>query len=318
MRVLVTGGAGFIGTNLVRKMLQQGHDVAVLDDFSTGLRSNIADLPVDLFEGDFASLEDIKAASAGADWVVHLGARGSVPRSIKNPMKTHAANATGSLNVLEAARHSGSRVIMVSSSSVYGANATLPKTERMWTAPLTPYAASKLAAEAYAMAYAQSYQVPVMTFRFFNVFGPWQRPDHDYAAVIPKWIWAALHQEPLRVFGDGTTSRDFTYVDDVVEILAQAMSEELIHPEPINLAFGNSISLGTVLQALKDEMGPDLTVTHEAPRIGDVPHSQNDPTVLRSLFPDVKPRDFNDALRETINWLRREGQQVAGGPAVQD
>jgi UDP-glucose 4-epimerase len=318
MRVLVTGGAGFIGTNLVRKLLTQGHDVAVLDDFTTGLRSNVADLPIALFEGDFADLATVMEAGEGADWIVHLGARGSVPRSIKNPMKTHAANATGSLNVLEAARHSGSRVIMVSSSSVYGANSTLPKTERMWTAPLTPYAASKLAAEAYAMAYAQSYQVPVMTFRFFNVFGPWQRPDHDYAAVIPKWIWAALHDEPLRVFGDGSTTRDFTYVDDVVQILIRVMSEGITHPEPVNLAFGNSISLETVLDTLQKEMGTKLPISFEPARVGDVAHSQNDPTLLRSLIPDLQPRNFDDALRETIDWLQRDGAHVAGGPAVQD
>jgi UDP-glucose 4-epimerase len=201
MKVLVTGGGGFVGTNLVRALLNSGHEPSVLDDFTTGLVSNLAGIGIEIFEGSVENQDLVLKAAKGVDSIVHLGARGSVPRSLRNPIATHNVNATGTLNVLEAARKCSAHVIFSSSSSVYGSNNELPKNEKMWTMPLTPYAASKLAAEGYLESYQSSFDIPVSIFRFFNVFGPWQRPDHVYAAVIPKWIWKAMNDAPIEVFG---------------------------------------------------------------------------------------------------------------------
>jgi len=172
------------------------------------------------------------------DAVVHLGARGSVPRSVAHPVATHEVNATGTLNVLEAARLENAYVVMSSSSSVFGANPLLPKIERTWTQPLSPYAASKLAGEGYMLGYQASYGMPTLVLRFFNVFGPWQRPDHDYAAVVPKWLWKAMTGQAIEVHGDGTQTRDFTYVDSVVDVLVDALERRVSLDSPVNLAFG--------------------------------------------------------------------------------
>ena len=217
MRVAVTGGAGFIGANLCRRLLAtDGVDsVAVLDDLSNGLRSNLDGLDVSFVEGTILDDAALDTAFAGADAVVHLAALGSVPRSVANPVASHAANATGTLMVLEAARRHGDlHTIVSSSSSVYGSNPTLPKHEGLATRPISPYGASKLAAEGYTLAWGATYGLPVLAFRFFNVFGPLQAAGHVYAAVIPAFVDAALAGQPVTVHGDGTQSRDFTYVDD--------------------------------------------------------------------------------------------------------
>ena len=187
MKVLVTGGAGFVGTNLVLSLLNHGYDVKIFDDLSTGLEQNIPK-DAEFINASLLDTSNLNNAIKDCDVVVHLGARGSVPRSIKDPIATHDVNSSGTLNVLEAARSSGSHYIFSSSSSVYGSNMSLPKSEDMVLRPLTPYAASKMSGEALSLAYAKSYELPVSTFRFFNIFGPWQRPDHEYAAVLPKWI----------------------------------------------------------------------------------------------------------------------------------
>lgn len=317
MRVLVTGGAGFIGVNLVRRLVELGVDVDVLDDLSTGLRSNLDGLAVRVVEGSLIDPETVRAAVDGADTVVHLGARGSVPRSIRNPRATHDVNATGTLNVLEACRRTGSSVVYSSSSSVYGANAELPKREDMWTAPLTPYAASKLSAEGYVQAYGQAYGLSTLCFRFFNVFGPWQRPDHDYAAVIPKWIWTALAGGRIVVNGDGSVTRDFTYVDDVVDVLVHAVAQQVSHPGPVNLAFGRPVSLLDVLDEMRRTIG-EVEVTFGPARPGDIQHSENDPALLHQIVPGLAPRPFAEAFAATVDWLRTSGEMVTGGPAVVD
>jgi UDP-glucose 4-epimerase len=253
----------------------------------------------------------------GAETIFHLGARGSVPRSIKNPVATHEVNATGTLNVLEAARHSGAHVIFSSSSSVYGRNMQLPKEEKMWLGPMTPYAASKLSAEGYVEAYGTSYEVPVTLLRFFNVFGPRQRPDHEYAAVIPKWIWLAMQGKPVDLYGDGTQSRDFTYVKTVVDIAISAMENKVTTQGAVNLAYGNRIFLSEVVDLLRSEF-PNLEVKSLPIRAGDVKESQNSPELLKLLFPKVTPYQFKDALKETIDWLRVEGSTIANGPKVSD
>jgi len=299
----VTGGAGFIGTNLVRRLLAEGHEPRVLDDFSTGLESNLAGLDVRIDRASLADPDAVRGAVAGADAVVHLGARGSVPRSVEFPVPTHEVNATGTLNVLEAARAEGAHVIMSSSSSVYGANPMLPKIERTWTQPLSPYAASKLAGEGYMLGYQASYGMPTLVLRFFNVFGPWQRPDHDYAAVVPKWLWKVMSGQPIEVHGDGTQTRDFTYVDSVVDVLMDAVERRVSLDTPVNLAFGRRHSLLDLLERIEALLGVTPKVEFVPPRVGDVRNSENDPTLLESVFPSVEPVDLEPALESTAAWL---------------
>lgn len=315
--VAVTGGAGFIGSNLVSALAEKGHSVTVVDDLSTGMRSNIDTDVCDFHHLSIVDGSALKRALKGSEVIFHLGARGSVPRSLKNPVATHDVNATGTLNVLEAARESGAHVFFSSSSSVYGRNGVLPKDESMWLGPMTPYAASKLAAEAYVQAYGTAYEVPVTLLRFFNVFGPRQRPDHEYAAVLPKWIWKAMHNEPIEVFGDGSQTRDFTYVKTVLDVCLDGMNRKVTHDGAINLAYGNRISLNTTIDLLKKHF-PELQVKFLATRAGDVKDSQNSPGLLKKLFPDVVPTDFETALSETVDWLKEFGETVAHGPTVSD
>ena len=303
MKVLVTGGAGFIGSNLARRLLARGHEAVAFDDFSTGLESNLAGLDVEVVRGDLVNADKVAGAAAGVDAIVHLGARGSVPRSIEFPVATHEANATGTLNVLEAARPQGTYVVMSSSSSVYGANPLLPKIERTWTQPLSPYAASKLAGEGYMLGYQASYGLPTLVFRFFNVFGPWQRPDHDYAAVVPKWLWKAMTGQVMEVHGDGTQTRDFTYVDSVVDVLVDAVERRVSLDSPINLAFGRRHSLLDLLERIEVLLGVTPRVEFVAPRVGDVRNSENDPALLLETFPTVEPVALDPALERTAAWL---------------
>jgi UDP-glucose 4-epimerase len=316
-KVAITGGAGFIGSNLAASLIAKGHQVTIIDDLSTGLIANIDRKNSDFKELSITDASKLKKALKGAETIFHLGARGSVPRSIKNPVATHEVNATGTLNVLEAARESGAHVIFSSSSSVYGRNMQLPKEEKMWLGPMTPYAASKLSAEGYVEAYGTSYEIPVTLLRFFNVFGPRQRPDHEYAAVIPKWIWLAMQGKPVDLYGDGTQSRDFTYVKTVVDVAISAMENKVTTQGAVNLAYGNRIFLSEVVDLLRSEF-PKLEVNSLPIRAGDVKESQNSPELLRSLFPNVAPYQFKDALKETIDWLRAEGSTIANGPKVSD
>lgn len=304
MRILITGGAGFIGSNLCRKALTGGHEVRVLDDLSTGYRDNLDGLDVDFRWASLLDAVAVGAAVSGVDSIVHLGALGSVPRSIKDPLRTHHANATGTLTLLEAARRAGSTHLMcASSSSVYGMNPALPKSEREWVRPMSPYAVSKLATEQYTLAYQQSYGFDTLAFRFFNVYGPRQRPGHAYAAVIPTWIDAMLKGEPLWVNGDGSNSRDFTYVDTVCSVLLDSVIRRVSHPEPVNLAFGTNTTLLQLIDELAMISGLEPDVRHRPPRAGDVPHSRADNASLRLLYPDVQPTDLISGLRETIAWL---------------
>ena len=316
-KVAVTGGAGFVGTNLVRALLNQSTEVLVIDDFSTGLKSNLEGLDCTLAEISLTDSIKVAKALKECEYIFHLGARGSVPRSIKNPRATMEVNAIGTLNVLESARATGATVAFSSSSSVYGSNLELPKNEKMWMAPLTPYAASKLNGEALVESYSASYSISAVTYRFFNIFGPWQRPDHDYAAVIPKWIWKLMQNESIEVFGDGNQSRDFTYVDTVVEVLIEGMKKEINHPSPINLAFGSRVTLNQAIDALRLKF-PDLKVSYSQERSGDVRNSQNDPTLLKSIFHSITPIDFSEALEMTYQWFIENGASIVNGPRVTD
>lgn len=316
-KVAVTGGAGFIGSNLSGRLISEGYDIVVIDDLSTGLISNVAQEFCQFHQISITNLKALSNALKDCETIFHFAARGSVPRSIKNPLASNDVNATGTLNVLEVARTHGAHVIFSSSSSVYGRNKQLPKDESMWLGPLTPYAASKLAAESYVQAYAAAYNIPTTLLRFFNVFGPRQRPDHEYAAVLPKWIWLAMHDKAIDVYGDGSASRDFTYVDTVLDIAMTAMKEKVLTEGAINLAYGNRISLNDTIEMLKKHF-PDLQVNYKPERLGDVKESQNDPALLKKLFPKVIPKPFEEALSETVNWLKEFGQSVANGPATID
>jgi UDP-glucose 4-epimerase len=316
-KVGVTGGAGFIGSNLTRRLISEGHDVVVFDDLSTGLISNVDQSNSTFINASITEYQALHNALKDCQTIFHLAARGSVPRSIKNPVATHAVNATGTLNVLDVARASGAHVIFSSSSSVYGRNMQLPKDESMWLGPMTPYAASKLSAEGYVQAYASAYKVPTTLLRFFNVFGPRQRPDHEYAAVLPKWIWLAMQGKAIDVYGDGSASRDFTYIDTVLDIAMTAMNERVLTEGAMNLAYGNRIFLSQTIEMLRKHF-PDLQVNYVAERLGDVKESQNSPELLNRLFPKVQPKEFETALTETIQWLQEFGQSVANGPATKD
>ena len=316
-KIAVTGGGGFVGTNLVRALLKGNHEVLIIDDFSTGLRSNLEGLDVQVHEISLVDAEKVSKSLEKSEYIFHLGARGSVPRSIKNPRATMDVNVTGTLNVLESARVTGAAFAFSSSSSVYGSNLELPKSEKMWMAPITPYAASKLSGEALVAGYAASFGISAITYRFFNIFGPWQRPDHAYAAVIPKWIWKLMHNQRIEVFGNGDQSRDFTYIDTVVSVLIQGMNEKVNHPNPVNLAFGSRITLNQCIDELKRKF-PDLEVDYVPERAGDVRNSQNDPTLLTSIFPQVKPAGFSEALENTYQWFVEYGASIANGPRVTD
>ena len=307
MKVVVTGGAGFIGANLCRILADRRNvtEVVAFDNLSTGYESNLDQLRVELVTGDIGDPDALVDAFEGADAVVHLAARPSVPKSVEDPVASHVTNTTGTLNVLEAVRATGGpHLVVASSSSVYGSNPTLPKSEDLPVAPMSPYAAQKLATEQYSLAHAHSYDLDVLAFRFFNVFGPLQPAGHAYAAVIPAFVSAALAGDPIPVHGDGLQSRDFTYVDSVAAVIADAIEHRISSPTPVNLAFGSRATLLDVIAEIESVLGTQLERSHQDPRVGDVRHSQADQTRLRSLFPDLPPVEFTDGLRTTIQWWR--------------
>jgi UDP-glucose 4-epimerase len=308
VNVVITGGAGFIGANLSARLLSSGTAgrLVVLDDLSTGFRENLEGLDgAELLEGSILDTALLDRAFAGADAVVHLAARSSVPRSVAEPMAAHTVNATGTAEVLEAARRAGGpHLVVASSSSVYGANPILPKHEGLATQPVSPYAASKLATEAYSLAWASVYGLDVLAFRFFNVFGPLQPPRHSYAAVVPAFLSALTEGRPLPVHGDGRQTRDFTFVGSVCAVIEDALHRRVTSATAVNLAFGSRISLLEVIAELEAIMGHPLPVEHEPPRPGDVRDTQADTSRLRELFPDAEPVGLTEGLAATVDWFR--------------
>ena len=317
-RIVVTGGAGFIGANLCRALAAQGAgQVLAFDDLSTGRADNLAGVDgVELVEGSILDPGALGRVVSGAGAVVHLAARPSVARSIEDPRSTHETNATGTLRVLEAAAQAGGpHVVVASSSSVYGANRDLPAREDGATLPLSPYAASKLATEAYTLAFGHSFRLPVLPFRFFNVFGPLQRADHAYAAVVPAFVSAALAGSPLPVHGDGCQTRDFTFVGSVVTVLVDALARQVTSAGPVNLAFGGRSSILELAELLGTVLGASLPLRHEPARPGDVRDSQADQHRLRGLFPGIEPVPLRTGLERTVEWYRSLVPATAGRPA---
>jgi UDP-glucose 4-epimerase len=265
--------------------------------------SNIEKYDCKIAKVSILEKSDLEKALLGSEYIFHLAAVGSVPRSIKQPEKAISVNTIGTFNVLEFARKTGISVLFSSSSSVYGLNQELPKKEKMWTQPLSPYAASKLGAEALVTSYNHSYAMANLVLRFFNVYGPKQRSDHDYAAVIPKWIRQGIQGKTIEIFGDGSATRDFTYVDIVVDIMIKALERKITHDTPINVATGNSIQLLELIDELKKSFG-SLSIRHSKERVGDVKNSQNDPTLLNKIFPNLELVSFREGLSKTIEWNR--------------
>lgn len=298
----MTGGAGFIGSNLVRRLLNDGDSVAVIDDLSTGFKTNIAGLDIDFYEASILDEGALREAAQSADAVVHLAALGSVPRSVADPLASHAANATGTLMVCQAAREVGAYLAAASSSSVYGSVPDLPRVESLPTRPMSPYAATKLATESYVLAFGHSYGMDTLPLRFFNVYGPRQSAGHVYAAVIPAFVDAALRNAPLPLNGDGKQTRDFTFVDTVTWVLADAVHRRVTSDIPVNLAIGANVSLLDLIAELEKLLGRSLQIEQRPARVGDVRASQSDPQLLRALFPDTPATVFADGLEATVRW----------------
>lgn len=302
---LITGGAGFIGSNIVAELVRRGERVRVLDNFATGKRENIAPFlsQVELMEGDLRHPETVREAVKGVDYVLHQGALPSIQRSIEDPLTTNEVNARGTLNLLIAARDAGvKRVVYASSSSIYGDAPTLPKVETMKPAPKSPYAASKLAGEHYCQVFHRVYGLETICLRYFNVFGPNQDPTSEYSAVIPKFITAMLLGEHPVIYGDGLQSRDFTPVVNVVEANLLAVDAEDAAGEVFNVACGKRYNLLELIEALNRILDTSLTPIHAPPRPGDVRHSQADISKARSMLGYSVEVAFEEGLKRAVEW----------------
>jgi nucleoside-diphosphate-sugar epimerase len=314
MCVVITGGAGFIGSHLVGAFLRVGAVVRVLDNLATGHRDNLTRLveasgqraSFTFIEGDLTDRKLVHDVVLGADYVLHQAALPSVQRSVEDPLTSNFVNVEGTLNVLLAARDAGvKRVVNASSSSVYGDASQLPKVETMPTSPQSPYAVSKLAAEAYCRAFTRVYKLETVSLRYFNVFGPRQDPLSPYAAVVPRFIDALLrHQRPM-IYGDGQQSRDFTYIDNVVQANMLAIEAAGVAGEAFNIACGESVSLQTVLQLLAELSGQPVDPEYHAPRAGDVRHSLADISKAERMLGYRPAVLFREGLRQTLEYYRQ-------------
>jgi nucleoside-diphosphate-sugar epimerase len=305
MRVLVTGGGGFIGANLVERLLADGRDVRVLDNFATGHRHNLNEFAdsIELIEGDIQSYERVHNAVRGCEIVYHQAALPSVPRSIQDPLTSTAVNVTGTLNVLLAARDEGvRRVVAASSSSIYGANPALPKDEEMPTLPISPYATSKLAIEGYCRSFALVYGLETVCLRYFNIFGSRQDPLSAYAAVIPKFILALLDGRAPTIHGDGEQSRDFTYIDNAVDANVRAAEADGVSGQAFNIACGERISLNELYAEIQALAGTSIEPEHTESRPGDVKHSLADISRAREALGYQVTIDVREGLRRTFDW----------------
>jgi nucleoside-diphosphate-sugar epimerase len=307
MRAIVTGGAGFIGSHLCRRLVAEEHEVVALDDLSDGKLENLADVPTIRFvEADLRDEKAVAAAASGCAVVFHQGAMRSVPRSIEQPERTTDVNVRGTLNVLLAARDHGAVVVFASSSSVYGDQQTFPLQEDMAPQLRSPYAASKLAGEAYCRAWWLSFGVPTVSFRYFNVYGPGQDPANEYAAVVPRFVMACLDGTRPEVHGDGDQSRDFTFIDDVVEAnLLAARAPEGGRGRVLNIGGGREpTSVNRILEIVADLTGTNPEPVHMPPRQGDVRRTEADISVARRLIGYEPSVGIEEGLRRTVAWFR--------------
>jgi len=308
---LVTGGAGFIGSHIVKRLLADGHRVRVLDNFSTGSRANLAfakgDRRLEIIRGELASLTAVERAVRGVTAVFHQAAMRSVPRSVADPVGANASNVTGTLHVFVAAARQKKkpRVVYASSSSVYGDRPDLPKREEQATAPISPYAASKVAGELYGSVWSRLFGVETVGLRYFNVFGPGQDPKSEYAAVIPRFILWAMQGKPLQVHSDGTQSRDFTYIDNVVSanLLAATAPAAAVSGKAYNVGCGSRTSLLEIIASLERLLGRSLVRKHSPTRVGDVPHTLADISAAKRDMGYEPIVDFAEGLKRTAAYF---------------
>ncbi len=306
---LVTGGAGFIGSSIVEELVRRGERVRVLDNFSTGRRDNLNPLleQIELIEGDLRDLPTVRQAVEGVDYVLHHAALASVQRSVDDPLAAHAANTTGTLHLLVAARDAGvRRVVYASSSSIYGDSPTLPKREDMLPRPKSPYAVSKLAGAHFCQAFTEVFGLETVSLCYFNVFGPRQDPTSQYSAVVPLFITAMLQGESPVVHGDGLQSRDFTFVTNVVWANLLAVTAPDVAGRVFNVACGQRHTLLDLIAILNDILDTHIAPIHTAPRPGDVRHSLADITAAQEALGYRVDVDFHEGLRRTVAWYRAQ------------
>ena len=317
-RYLVTGGAGFIGSNIVEALLREKHRVRVLDNLSTGKRENLAfaeDLckeadQLELLEGDIRDYDTCRAAVRGVDYVIHQAALPSVPRSVEDPVTSNAVNVTGTLNLLWTAKEAGAkRFVYASSSSVYGNAPTLPKHEAMKPGPLSPYAVGKLTGEYYCMNFFSLYGFETVALRYFNVFGPRQDPESQYAAVIPKFITALDEGRSPTIYGDGEQSRDFTFVKNVVEVNLLAARATGLTQRIFNVACGERVTLNELLEQLQKLCGTEIEPVFEASRAGDVKHSLADIELAKEELGFTPRFSLEEGLAETVKWYLKPSEE---------
>ncbi len=304
---LVTGGAGFIGSHIVERLVKEGEPVRIIDNFVTGKRENLGHFidKVDLVEGDILDLNKVRTAMKGIGNVFHQAALRSVPLSVDNPLPTNEVNTQGTLNILVAARDAGvKRVVYASSSSVYGDSPVLPKCEDQPCVPQSPYAVSKLAGENYCTVFAKVYGLETISLRYFNVFGPRQDPDSPYAAVIPRFISQALSGRPLEVHGDGRQSRDFTYIEDVVEANLLSVRAALCGDGVFNIAQGTAHSLLDIITLLEQLIGKKLEIVHTPPRRGDVRRTLADIGRANLQLGYHPATTFEKGIVQAINYVK--------------
>ncbi len=309
MRFLVTGGAGFIGSNIARQLIEKGYFVRIIDNFATGRRENLHGIEddIDLVEGDIRDFWTVIKATRGIDYILHEAALPSVPRSIDNPLTTTEVNINGTLNLLEAARYNNvRRMVYASSSSVYGDSPIMPKEETMKTMPKSPYAITKLAGEAYCMNFYQLYGLETVAIRYFNVFGPRQNPYSQYSAVIPIFVKLLKEEKRPTIHGDGLTSRDFTYIDNVVNANILACEKKDAAGNIFNIACNKAYTLNDLVTKLCDIMGVNVEPIHGPEKKGDVKHSLADISKAKSILHYDVSIDFDEGLKKVVEWYTRE------------
>jgi len=304
---LVTGGGGFIGSHLARSLLARGQRVRILDNFSTGKPANIADIQdrVELIEGSVADADVCQRACEGVDFVFHKAAAPSVPKSVEDPQTAHQSNAEGTFNMLIAARDAKvRRFVFAGSSAAYGELPGLPKSETMGTSPLSPYAVHKIMGEHYCAVFAQCYGLETISLRYFNVFGPRQDPKSQYAAAIPAFITAIINDQSPTIYGDGEQTRDFTYIDNVIEANMKAIAAEKTRGEIVNIACGRKISVNEIIAEINTALGKNVACNHVGERAGDIKHSWADIERAKAVIGFEPVVDLAEGLKRTIAWYQ--------------